>query len=168
MRNFSEHPVKPISELEVFIGCILNNTGVQTRRQRERSIRLKDEFDRITALIMTQLRPHGNNIVPLTGYESEMDALELCLACIHIGDERSSFANQRHRRDGSGELGSFQIVAACALLAEAEMFEQGKKGGVIHDEGQEPVCIIGISVLRKFKLFLYFLTRIQNRKFFIE
>ncbi|KAF3407834.1 putative RNA-dependent RNA polymerase 2 [Talaromyces pinophilus] len=128
MSNFSEHPVKPISELEVFIGCILNKTGVQTRRQRERSIRLKDEFDRITAFIMAQIRPHGNTIVPLTGYESEMDALELCLACVHIAGERSSFASERYRHDESVELGSFQIVAACALLAEAEMFEQGKKG----------------------------------------
>lgn len=128
MSNFSEHSVKPISELEVFIGCILNNTGCQTRRQRERSIRLKDEFDRISAFIMAQMRPHGNTIVPLTGYESEMDALELCLACVYIGGERSSSTSERYRRNGSDGLGSFQIVAACALLAEVEMFEQNKKG----------------------------------------
>ncbi|KAL3429117.1 RNA dependent RNA polymerase-domain-containing protein [Aspergillus tetrazonus] len=64
MANFSEHPIYPLSELEVFIGQILNNSGVQTNRQRERSIKLKDEFERIASLILSQMRPPG----PITGY----------------------------------------------------------------------------------------------------
>ncbi|KAL5000778.1 RNA dependent RNA polymerase-domain-containing protein [Aspergillus recurvatus] len=64
MANFSEHPIYPITELEVFIGQILNNSGVQTHRQRERSIKLKDEFERIASWILSQMRPPG----PITGY----------------------------------------------------------------------------------------------------
>ena len=44
---------------------------------------------------MAQMRPLGKTVVPLTGYESELDALELCLACIHIGGETSSFVSEK-------------------------------------------------------------------------
>ncbi|KAL6232980.1 hypothetical protein BDW75DRAFT_246854 [Aspergillus navahoensis] len=64
MANFSEHPIYPITELEVFIGQILNNGGVQTHRQRERSIKLKDEFERIASWILSEMRPRG----PISGY----------------------------------------------------------------------------------------------------
>ncbi|KAL4756453.1 RNA dependent RNA polymerase [Aspergillus foveolatus] len=55
MANFSEHPVYPLTKLEVFIGQVLNNGGVQTNRQREWSIKLKDEFERIASLILSQM-----------------------------------------------------------------------------------------------------------------
>lgn len=48
MSQYSEHPINPITELEVFIGNILNKSGVQTNRQRDKSIKLKDEFERIS------------------------------------------------------------------------------------------------------------------------
>lgn len=48
MAQYSEHPIKPITELEVFIGNILNRSGVQTNRQRDNSIKLRDEFERIS------------------------------------------------------------------------------------------------------------------------
>jgi hypothetical protein len=130
MNDFSEHPVNPITELEVFIGYIINKMGVQTRRQRDRSTKLKDEFERIAAWITSQLRPHGDSKVPLTGYETEFDALELCLACVHIGGEREKSGVARRRTDGYGKLKSFRVVAASALLAELDLFENGKKGGV--------------------------------------
>jgi hypothetical protein len=129
MNDFSEHPVDPISELEVFIGYIINKTGVQTRRQRDRSIKLKDEFERIAAWITTQIRPYGNSSVPQTGYETEFDALELCLACVYAGGEHNRPGAARRRRDGYGELKSFRVIAASALLAELDLFEKGKKGG---------------------------------------
>lgn len=47
-QKFSDHPFLPITELEVFTGTLFNKSGGQTRRQRDRSIQLKDEFDRIT------------------------------------------------------------------------------------------------------------------------
>lgn len=48
MAQYSEHPIKPITELEVFIGNILNRSGVQTNRQRDSSTKLRDEFERIS------------------------------------------------------------------------------------------------------------------------
>ncbi|KAL4981526.1 RNA dependent RNA polymerase-domain-containing protein [Aspergillus falconensis] len=98
MANFSEHPIYPITELEVFIGQILNNSGVQTHRQRERSIKLKDEFERIATWISSQMRPEG----PITGYRS-------------------------HRRRGWDGLESFQVVSACALLMEVEGLEKNRR-----------------------------------------
>lgn len=47
-QNNSENPVVPISELEIVTGFVFNKSGVQTRRQRDTSAKLKDEFDRIS------------------------------------------------------------------------------------------------------------------------
>jgi hypothetical protein len=132
MENFSEHPIYPISEIEVFTGHILNKTGVQTHRQRQRSIKLKDEFERIATWIMGQMRQHGNNIPPLTEYKTELDSLQLCLACVHVGgtgvDWDGLSATSRRWRDKARDLRSFRVVAACALLAELNLFERGEKG----------------------------------------
>ncbi|KAF7593189.1 hypothetical protein BBP40_011819 [Aspergillus hancockii] len=118
MNNYSEHPVKPITELEVLIGSIINENGVPTRRQRDRSIKLKDEFDRIASWIMG-----------LMGREktvgTEQHSLELCLACVHVGCEKSG---PSRLTEMYGELKSFKIVAACALLFELDHFEKNRAG----------------------------------------
>jgi hypothetical protein len=46
MWQFSENPRRPLTEVEAFCGTVLNKTGSQTRRQREASIKLKEEVDR--------------------------------------------------------------------------------------------------------------------------
>jgi len=125
MNDFSEHPINPISELEVFIGYIINKTGVQTRRQRDRSIKLRDEFARIATWITTQMRRSSNSNVPLASGEGNFDALELCLACVHIGGQRDE--TTRRRRNEYSELKSFRVVAASTLLIEVDVFEKGKK-----------------------------------------
>ncbi|KAL3458071.1 RNA dependent RNA polymerase-domain-containing protein [Aspergillus heterothallicus] len=119
MIAFSEHPVNPITELEVFIGHILNKTGVQTHRQRERSIKLKDEFERIASWILIQMRHPG----PVTGYVTELDNLERCLACVHVAGETNKLDPGHKRRKWAG-LDSFRVVAACALLMEIEAREK--------------------------------------------
>ncbi|KAL2823196.1 RNA dependent RNA polymerase-domain-containing protein [Aspergillus cavernicola] len=119
MTNFSEHPINPITELEVFIGHIMNKSGVQTHRQRERSIKLKDEFERIASWILSQMRPQG----PLSGYTTEFDSVERCLACAHIAGEVDSRRSE-HRRGRWNGLQSFRVVAACALLMEVESLEK--------------------------------------------
>ncbi|KAL4925196.1 RNA dependent RNA polymerase [Aspergillus undulatus] len=148
MANFSDHPIHPITELEVFIGQILNNSGIQTHRQRERSIKLKDEFERIASWILGQMRPAG----PITGYASEYDTLERCLACFHIAIEEKNKA--AHRRRGWDELESFRVVAACALLMEVEVLEKtGNEIGVAFTNRNEnenvppppPVFVPGAS-----------------------
>ncbi|KAL2863858.1 RNA dependent RNA polymerase [Aspergillus lucknowensis] len=131
MIDFSEHPIHPITELEVFIGHILNKTGVQTHRQRERSIKLKDEFDRIASWILSEMRSQG----PLTGYASEFDNLERCLACAHVARE-PNYKWSEHRRGKWNELESFQVVACCALLMEVEAQERDMRElGVVEIPG---------------------------------
>jgi hypothetical protein len=45
--DYSDHASMSITELEVFTGNIFNKSGIQTRRQRDRSLQLKDKFERI-------------------------------------------------------------------------------------------------------------------------
>lgn len=125
MCQFSEHPVKPISELEVFIGNILNKTGVQTNRQRDNSIKLRDEFSRISSWITSWMRKPGREADVLTGYETLDDSLHLCLACVYAGGEKT---NGRYAREFVN-MQSFRIVAACALLNELGKSETGRQGG---------------------------------------
>ncbi|KAL4862886.1 hypothetical protein BDV12DRAFT_178207 [Aspergillus spectabilis] len=120
MNAFSLHPLLPITELEVFLGQILNNTGVQTHRQRERSIKLKDEFERIASWILVQMRPPGL----ATGYTSAYDTLERCLACFHVAGEQGSMWRAGHKRGGWEGLESFRVVSACAVLMEVERLEK--------------------------------------------
>lgn len=127
MFQHSEHPVKPLTEIEVFIGNILNRTGVQTSRQRDNSIKLKDSFDRTAQWITKSMRMvrHGNDAVPLTGYQTKWDNLHLCLACVYVGGEEESGSQGRYYEN----LQSFRVVAACALLSELNLFDGGGGGG---------------------------------------
>lgn len=128
MSSFSEHPVNPISELEVFIGYLMNKTGVPTNRQRDQSIKLRDEFERIAAWTTKMMRRDHNR--PLTGYEKEFDSLELCLACVHIGlkEDNDAGAGPARREEYTG-LSSFRVVAACALLGELDYYEKKMNNG---------------------------------------
>lgn len=126
MNDFSEHPINPISELEVFLGYIINKTGVQTRRQRDRSIKLKDEFERIATWITHQMTQTDSSSAPPTDDETEFVVLELCLACVHVGGERDQ--GSRRRRNGHSGLKSFRVIAASVLLHELQLFEKGKRG----------------------------------------
>ncbi|KAL3481235.1 RNA dependent RNA polymerase-domain-containing protein [Aspergillus californicus] len=119
MTSFSEHPINPITELEVFVGHIMNPNGVQTHRQRERSIKLKDEFDRIASWILAQMRPPG----PVTGYNDEFDSLTRCLSCAHVAAETDNYRSENRRGRWSG-LQTFRIVATCALMMEVEKLEK--------------------------------------------
>lgn len=142
MNDFSDHPVHPLTELEVFVGFIINKTGVQTQRQRDRSTRLRDEFERISAWILSEMRNKASSSSRATASSSVVDntaayhgddsgdnnlrALELCLACVHVGcgrgsgtgADRYSTISARYAGSGSGGLQSFRVVAAAALLQE--------------------------------------------------
>ncbi|PYH92297.1 rna-dependent rna polymerase [Aspergillus ellipticus CBS 707.79] len=129
--EYSTHPVDPISELEVVIGSIMSNTGVQTRRQRDQSTKLADEFDRIATWIMGQLRKKGAGVSSETGQPVSFDSLELCFASIHVGGETNQDSTRR-RRIEYGELKSFRIIAACALLFELDLLEKRRKRAELH------------------------------------
>lgn len=131
MGQFSAHPTKPLKELEVFIGNVLNKSGVQTRRQRDSSIKLKDEMSRIATWITGLMRkvshdPAGDAAAPLTGYQTQFDNLHLCLACVHAGCEKDTGGPRESRFE---DMQSFRIVAACSLLSEISLFENGQHRG---------------------------------------
>lgn len=110
MDTYSDHPTKPINELEVVIGSIINRRGVQTRRQRDRSNKLHEEFDRIATWITSIMRQQEIE-------DPDPNGLELSLACLYHGIQGS---DSGHRKEVYGELKSFRVVAACALLAELD------------------------------------------------
>lgn len=119
MSEYSEHPLRPLSELEVFVGNILGKTGKQTKQQRELSTTMKERFEKDVAFII-------NNIVK-DGAEPSMEALERSVACFEI-----SFELGRVRKR-SGELVSFKYVAAAVCLKEIERCSGGRLGTSLHD-----------------------------------
>lgn len=126
MQQYSEHPVKPISELEVFIGQVLAKSGVQTNRQRDNSTKLKDSFDRMAQWITKSMRSiRHDESTPLTGYQTRYDNLHTCLACVHAGGEKDSGLQGRY----FSNMKSFRVVAACALLSELNLFDNGGRSG---------------------------------------
>ncbi|KLU88303.1 RNA-dependent RNA polymerase [Magnaporthiopsis poae ATCC 64411] len=156
MCRFSDHPVQPISELEVFIGHIHNKRGPQTHRQRDSSHKLRDAFDRTAAYFTRQMRRGSASLapnqdgsdddepVPLTGYQLELGPsapLDLCLACVCVSslhdcrflEDLVPGAAPPRRRNRGGEhadngLRSFRVVAAAALMKELRMREGALMG----------------------------------------
>ncbi|UNI24747.1 hypothetical protein JDV02_010472 [Purpureocillium takamizusanense] len=126
MWHYSDNPRTCISEAEVFCGSVLNKAGTQTRQQREASIRLKDETDRVMTWIAKLIRDPSR----VTGTETASDgtvdasdeddgyeAIQLSWACLVVGcinDVNEAHPSYR----GTGELESFRVVAATCLLKE--------------------------------------------------
>ncbi|KAM5343104.1 hypothetical protein ACJ41O_014070 [Fusarium nematophilum] len=143
MWRFSENPRKSLSEVEVFCGFILNKRGGQTRRERDSSIKLKEEIDRIMTWIVKLIRDRGagndtETMSTMTDTSAapnrwREDVVELCWACVCIAcitDVGPSFVYH-----GTGELQSFRVVAACCLLKElnnlARKMDASSGGGFI-------------------------------------
>jgi hypothetical protein len=151
MRQYSDNPTKDLEELEVFCGFVFNSSGVARRRQRDNSQAMKEEFDRVTQLIVSQMRHPSfnaidtpmvettptNGLFPVNGGEAtskesdfmrrSREALELCWRCLEI-----SFINPSAGQAVSdyyhetGKLVSFRIVAASCLLRELNLFCQAQ------------------------------------------
>ncbi|TGJ87234.1 hypothetical protein E0Z10_g1521 [Xylaria hypoxylon] len=134
--EYSDHSSKGITELEVFTGTIFNKSGVQTRRQRDTSIRLKDEYDSIVKWVEGLIRkqdiksskdlPDGVEYDSLSGYEvdgtipeMESTALELSMACLHVGIIRAD--GRRLNKRNTGDFESFKVIAAHCALRELEI-----------------------------------------------
>lgn len=109
MWQFSENPRKPISEVEVFCGFILNKRGSQTRRQRDSSIKLHEEMDRVMTWIVSLIRERGDST-------TQERVLELCWACVLVGCAKNTKGIEAYHGDGT--LQGFRVVAACCLLRE--------------------------------------------------
>ncbi|XXG96387.1 hypothetical protein Hte_002669 [Hypoxylon texense] len=139
--DYSDNSTKGITELEVFTGYIFNKSGVQTKRQRDKSVRLKDEFDRIAKWAESLIRKKGiqsreddgvdgdyDHTVDgeSSGSESEsasdddfnldLSALELSIACFHVG----ILSSKKSGRNNS-DFQSFKVIAAQCVLSELEI-----------------------------------------------
>ncbi|AEO71004.1 a8941fea-77c3-45e5-a276-955ba504fbd3 [Thermothielavioides terrestris] len=132
MIDCAEHPHQPLREFEVFIGFILHKTEGQARRQRDRSVKIKDEFEYITSWITREMR----NPSKVSGrHAGELDALELCLACLHIGCRTGPREKRAWHRSSALDLESFKIVAAAALVRELSILETRGRGGQTYAYG---------------------------------
>lgn len=106
MTEYSEHPSRPLTELEAFIGNILGKTGAQTKHQRELSTTMKEKFDGDAEFIV--------NCVVKDDAEWSEEALERSMACLAVSlEDKKGFKR-------GGELVSFRYVAAAMCLREVE------------------------------------------------
>ncbi|TAQ89950.1 hypothetical protein B7494_g1737 [Chlorociboria aeruginascens] len=88
MLEYSEHPLRPLSELEVFVGNILGRTGAQSKQQRELSVTLKERFNDHSAFVVNCILKDNDD------YSSE--ALERSMACLAISlEEKPGYAGWR-------------------------------------------------------------------------
>ncbi|KAK4462313.1 RNA-dependent RNA polymerase 1 [Cladorrhinum samala] len=155
MVDCSDHPIKPLTELEVFVGFIINKSGVQSVRQRDKNIKLKDEFDRVSSWVIKEMRKQDPEA------DGELDALELCLACLHVGMDKKARDARQHDRGTSQGVVSFKIVAASALLRELNSVEKARRAAGIPaandrgapidttDYGNRPLLPTGREAARK-------------------
>lgn len=127
MWQFSSNPRVPITEVEAFCGSILNPKGSQTRRERDSSIKLKDEMDNVMShmvkLISDRSGAATNADDALSvmsddeeiGERKAMNAIELSWACMVVGNDKT--LDKNHRQD-EPKLEGFRVVAACCLVKE--------------------------------------------------
>ncbi|EKD15408.1 uncharacterized protein L3040_001776 [Drepanopeziza brunnea f. sp. 'multigermtubi'] len=113
MSSYSEHPSRPISELEAFIGNILSVTGTQSKKQRDLSVTMKEAFDRDAGFVVDCI------IYDEEGEYAE-NALEKSMACLSVCLGQGS-AFVRAGRD-SEVLVSFGYLAAAVCLREMECY----------------------------------------------
>ncbi|KAH6608191.1 hypothetical protein Trco_004504 [Trichoderma cornu-damae] len=142
MWQFSDNPRAPITEVEAFCGSILNPKGSQTRRQRDSSIKLKDEMDRAMNFIVKLIRDRSNaddasSVANKEEGQSErgfMNAVELCWACVIVGSNEHPGNGKRYHGEEK-PLESFRVVAASCLVRELnELLTRkrlGRMGGYV-------------------------------------
>ena len=107
MNQYSNHPLHPISEIEVFAGSILGRNGSQSKRQREFSVDMKEKHERDVAYIVLCIKRGEDG-------SSKEEALERSIACLDVA------CNTVRVRKRVGKLRSFVWVAAAVCLRELE------------------------------------------------
>jgi len=113
MKNYSDHPLRPISELEAFIGNILGAQGSQSRRQRDLSVPMKEAFDRDVSFIVGCIRGTKED-----GNETSDQALERSIACFSVSLGEVTHVMMGGRKNEP--LVSFRYIAAAVCLREME------------------------------------------------
>ncbi|KAK6955968.1 hypothetical protein Daesc_003615 [Daldinia eschscholtzii] len=163
--EYSDNFTKGLSELEVFTGYIFNKTGAQTRRQRDRSVRLKDDYDAIARWVESMIRKkkvdprdsddddeeddYSDSGVDTDDYGTDSrhhdsTPLELSIACLHVGIIKSkSFGRNKD------DFQTFKIVAAQCALTELELALQRQEfatGAAIVAAGTRRVPRSGVAL----------------------
>jgi hypothetical protein len=120
MKNYSEHPLRPMSELEAFIGNILGAQGSQSKRQRDLSVPMKEAFDRDVAFIVGCIRGNGDEEWEDVDSESGDGnrALERSIACFEVSLGEAMRVVRGGRKNEP--LVSFRYIAAAVCLKEME------------------------------------------------
>ncbi|RAL66282.1 hypothetical protein DID88_005953 [Monilinia fructigena] len=107
MHQYSEHPSRPISEREVFVGNILGKVGSVSKKQRELCTSMKEKYDDTAAFIIDCIIKDEDD------YSEE--ALEQSIACFAVSlDEKSPHSTRDQ------PLKSFRYLAAGVCLREME------------------------------------------------
>lgn len=146
--DYSDHAALRLTELEVFTGVIFNKSGVQTQRQRDRSLQLKDEFDRIAKETEAMIRKSKMKVSGNTTEEDRIttgsdDGLLRSIACLNVGCTRNRSESSGERF--GDEFQSFKVIAACCVIREMDaaisrrnVFLRGgsRKGTSIHRDRQ--------------------------------
>ncbi len=112
MTTYSEHPSRPISELEAFIGNILGVTGNQSKKQRDLSVTMKEAFDRDAGFVVSCMINNDDGEHAKVALERSMACLSVCL------NDANAFAGAGRNSD---HLVSFGYIAAAICLREMEM-----------------------------------------------
>jgi hypothetical protein len=108
--QYSTHPLRRLSELEVFVGIIIGKNGIPNKRQREFSTDMKERFNRDVSFVVDCIIKGNEDSV-----RSE-DALERSMACLAVAiEDEASYTKV-------GALKSFKYVAAAVCLREVEGF----------------------------------------------
>lgn len=106
MTEYSQHPARPLTELEAFTGNILGKTGVPNKHQRELSKTMKEKFEEDSTFIV--------NYIIKDGDEYSAEALAKSIACFAVSlEDDNGYSYKRRER-----LSSFKYLAAAVCLRE--------------------------------------------------
>lgn len=133
-QEYSDHASRGITELEVFTGAIFNKSGAQTRRQREKSPQLKDEFDRIARWAEAMIRNRKMKVSSDSKDEQEYastdsdEGLILSIACLNVGVVKQHKSLRAASGRFEDNFQSFKVVAACCAVRELDAaFQRGSR-----------------------------------------
>jgi hypothetical protein len=109
--QFSSHPLRRISELEVFVGTIIGKNGIPSKRQREFTTGMRERFDRDVSFVVDCITKGNEDGV------RDDEALERSIACLAVAMENEALGKE------VGILASFKYIAAAVCLKEIERFQ---------------------------------------------
>ncbi|KAH7312571.1 RNA dependent RNA polymerase-domain-containing protein [Stachybotrys elegans] len=126
--EYSDYATMTITELEVFTGTVFNRSGIQTRRQRDKSVRLKDDFNNVAQWAESMIRRLQDTAAE-DGSQRERTveeikrALSSSITCLKVGCEEERWAQAQWGRT-EAKFQSFKVIAACCVVKEMGALER--------------------------------------------